>query len=154
MVSARRRTHRSSPPSTSAAPIRSTASAAPATMIGCRSSAAARTSRATCQTAVGLSGSLGTALGATGEPAADVDRLEEPDQHEAHDHRAAAVGDERERDAGDRRDPDRHADVDEDLDREDEDDARRDDRLEEPRRERDDLDPAPDDQRVEEDQDR
>ena len=53
------------------------------------------------------------------------------------------------RDAGHRRDPDRHADVDEDLEQEREHDPAGDDRRERVSRGRDDLQPAPDDEQVE-----
>ena len=98
-----------------------------------------------------ISGSGLTADGgrrARGSPAGS------PIPSEVADHRRSADGDERERDAGDRRDPDRHADVHEHLEEEREHDPRGDDRAEQVARARDDLEPAPDDEQVEQQQDR
>ena len=145
------RTADASPPSRSSRASSGTSARAPSTTSGRRSRAARarladeREQRARAERRLPLTAP---------PPAADVDRLQDPHRGQVGDHRRAADRDERQRDAGDRRHADRHADVDEHLEHEREHEPAGDDRAEQVRGARDDLQPAPDDEQVEQQQDR
>ena len=92
--------------------------------------------------------------GAPRRATARVDRLQHADREQVRDHRRATDRDERERNAGDGRDAHRHADVDEHLEEEREDDPTGDDSSVEVSGDGDHAQAAPDDEEVEEQQDR
>ena len=89
-----------------------------------------------------------------GEQAARVDSLQHPDEHEVRHERAAADGDERERNPGHGRNAHRHPHVDEHLEQEREHERARDDGAVEVARHRDHTQASPDDEEVEEEHDR
>ena len=83
-----------------------------------------------------------------------MDSLQDADHQQVRDHRASSDGDERQRDPRHRRDTHRHADVDEDLEHEGEDEPACDDRAVQIARDGDHPEPTPDDEEVEQEQDR